>query len=172
MKSAEWVCIGSAIHEEGKKSNLSLWMFTECLLKEVKWDLTPEDKAEIEKRWNTSSSAFLPPPWAESATQQRLLPTVTTSLSAGTASSRGRLLLPLMFFTSYLQDHQTIGLCGAVTLHRSTWIQNHTAVALNLQLPVMFGVSMIGFLHLLGHITTSVCFRYLISMIHQLQQKH
>lgn len=146
-------------------------MFTEYLLKEVKWDLIPKEKAEIEEGWCTSSSAFLPLPWAESATQQRLLPTVTTSLSVGTASSCGRLLLPRMFFTSYLQDHKTIALCGTVTLHRSTQSQNHCC-GLNLQLLVTFGVSMIGFLLVLGHITTSVCFCYLISMIHQLQQKH
>lgn len=126
---SERVCTGSDIHEGKIKCNLSLWMFVVYICKEANWDLNLKEKAQIEEGWRTSSSPFVPSPWAEPAVPQRLLPTVTITLSVCTIPRCGRFLLPHMFFTSYLQDHQTIALCGTITLHRSTWSQNHIFVA-------------------------------------------
>lgn len=137
-----------------------LWRQNETRLKE---------KAEVEEGWRASSSPFVPLPWDESAILQSLLLTVAKSLCMWST-------LVWEVFTISIIFHilpTRLPNCSSLWYYKSVQINMNSkshCCDLNLGLPETLAISIISFLLLLDHIRISVCFCYLISKIHQLQQ--
>lgn len=162
---------GSDIHKGKTKRNLSLWIFAVYLLKKAKWDSTLKKKSKSRGRMTCILISL-----CASALSWICYPAEPAAHSCQITECMCSTLVWEVFTISIIFHVLPTRLpnCSSLWCYKSVQINMKSkshCCDLNLQLPETLAISIISFLLLLDHISISVCFCYLISKIHQLQQQ-